>query len=217
VKLANMVNIGCGMTPVPGWINYDNSLSIRLANHPIITGLLKQTGLLGQEQVDFIDFAINNKILFADASKKIPEPDESINALYSSHMLEHLSRKQAISFLKEARRVLAVNGIIRISVPDIRIMVDKYINNENADEFIQNLQMAEEPPSSLAEKIRYLLAGNRNHKWMYDGESLCKLLKLSGFSNPLVLEPGKTTITSPGELDLWERASQSVFVEARKS
>ena len=30
------VNIGCGNSPINGWINYDNSLAIKLANSPLL-------------------------------------------------------------------------------------------------------------------------------------------------------------------------------------
>ena len=30
------INVGCGMTPTPGWTNYDNSLSVKLARRPIL-------------------------------------------------------------------------------------------------------------------------------------------------------------------------------------
>jgi hypothetical protein len=49
---------------------------------------------------------------------------------------------------------------------------------------------------------------------MYDGHSLCRLLNKHGFVNAAVISPGETRIPNPGALDLYERASESVYVEA---
>ena len=56
--------------------------------------------------------------------------------------------------------------------------------------------------------------GPRNHLWMYDGRSLSELLHKVGFADTCVMPPGKTNITDPGQLDLEERADESVYVEA---
>ena len=30
------VNVGCGSSPTPGWVNFDNSLSVRAARWPLL-------------------------------------------------------------------------------------------------------------------------------------------------------------------------------------
>jgi hypothetical protein len=42
------------------------------------------------------------------------------------------------------------------------------------------------------------------------------LLSAHGFREPRILEPGSTTIPIPGKLNLYERADESVYVEALK-
>jgi hypothetical protein len=49
---------------------------------------------------------------------------------------------------------------------------------------------------------------------MYDGESLTRLMRETGFADVAVLPPGSSQITEPGQLDLRERAAESVYVEA---
>jgi hypothetical protein len=208
------LNVGCGATPTPGWVNYDNSISIRLADWPALTSLLGRFGLLSEQQRQFICIVNKKGIRYANAVKRIPEPDHSVEVLYTCHMLEHLDRCEAALFLKEARRVLVQNGIIRIAVPDLRYHINNYLKEQNGDAFVENLQIARLKPSDLIEKLKHLLIGERNHMWMYDGGSLCRLLSKSGFSNPQVLKAGETTIPNPGNLDLAERAPESVFVEA---
>jgi ubiquinone/menaquinone biosynthesis C-methylase UbiE len=208
------LNVGCGTTPTAGWVNYDNSISIRLADWPIITSLLIRLGLLSDQQKRFISIVKQKEIRYANAVKRIPEPDHSIEVLYTCHMLEHLDRCEAALFLKEARRVLAQNGIIRIAVPDLRFHINNYLKEQDGDAFVENLRIARPRPGGLIEKSKHLLIGERHHLWMYDGESLCRLLLKSGFSNPQVLKAGETTIPNPGNLDLAEHAPESLFVEA---
>jgi SAM-dependent methyltransferase len=111
------VNIGCGATPTTGWHNFDNSLSLKLAHHPTFARILRR--VLSSRQMAYIDFCRKNRIKFADATKRIPLPDASAEIVYSSHMLEHLDRAEARSFLAEAWRVLCDGGILRIAVPDL--------------------------------------------------------------------------------------------------
>jgi predicted SAM-dependent methyltransferase len=208
------LNIGCGATPIPGWINYDNSLSVRLAELPPLVSLLKRLGLLSSMQINLISVVKQEGIKYANAVKRIPEPDHSVEVLYTCHMLEHLDCREVELFLKEARRVLTENGIIRIAVPDLKYHIEIYLKDRDADAFLRNLQLIGNRPAGLIEKLTHFMVGDRHHLWMYDGESLCRLLLKSGFGNPQVMKAGQTSIPNPGRLDLAERSPESVFVEA---
>lgn len=52
--------------------------------------------------------------------------------------------------------------------------------------------------------------------WMYDGKSLTKLLGKLGFVEVEVMPAGQTKISAHEPLDLQERVSESVYVEAEK-
>jgi hypothetical protein len=70
-------------------------------------------------------------------------------------------------------------------------------------------------PAGLAGRVRAVVVGPRHHLWMYDGDSLAALLGRAGFTGATILPPGETTIGDPGQLDLKERAHESVYAEAR--
>ncbi len=212
--MAVRINIGCGATPTPGWRNYDNSWSVRLAGFPRTAKLVGAMGLISSSQQEFIDFAKRGDVRWADATTSIPEPDDSADVLYTSHMVEHLERARAIGFLTEARRVLRSGGIIRIAVPDLRYHIDNYIENEDADGFIEGTYLTRSSPRTMIEKAKYLVIGDRNHQWMYDGRSLCAQLTRAGFRDAEVAPAGTTRIQDCEELDLSERMPESVFVEA---
>jgi len=152
--------------------------------------------------------------MWADATKGIPLPDNSVEVLYTSHMVEHLDRDEIRTFLKEAIRVLIPLGIIRIVVPDLEIFARQYIADGDADIFMRKTHLGRQKPKTFRDKVQYVLVGDRHHQWMFDGRSMILLLSSMGFKNPQVLPPGSTTIPNPGELDLCERKEDSVYVEA---
>jgi predicted SAM-dependent methyltransferase len=210
------INIGCGSSPTPGWGNYDNSPSIFIAKHPIICFLLKQLKLLSSGNIQLIKVAQNNELQFANAAKRIPLPSESIEAIYTSHMLEHFDRKEAKIFLTEAFRVLRSEGILRVVVPDLKAQVDEYYLSGDADQFLEKSLLPCDRPNSFITRIKFAFIGPRNHLWMYDQVSLVKLVTSMGFLNTNPIPFGTTNIPNPGNLDLYERAEGSICIEAFK-
>jgi len=210
------INIGCGQTPTHGWRNFDNSLSLRLSKIPLLPDLLQKLGLIEDSQRQFIRFASENDIEYGDATDGLPIKDESVDVLYTSHMLEHLDKNEAKRFLREAFRILRPGGIIRIAVPDIKIQIARYNECGDADAFIEATHLCVPHPRSLSQRLRILLVGTRHHQWMYDGNSLSELLQKHGFIKADVMPVGQTMIHDYEPLDLQERASESVYVEAEK-
>lgn len=177
---------------------------------------VKALGLLSKEQQRNIEWNRANWVEFADATKNIPLADNSVNALYSSHMLEHVARPLARSFLQEAKRVLEPGGILRLSVPDLDKAIGDYNETKDADRFMTRLQVTAPAFATPKQKLTLFFTGYRHHQWMYDGRSLSRLLEEAGFDEVNVQPAGETMIEDPGELDLNEREDQSVYVEARK-
>ena len=210
------INIGCGQTPTEGWINFDNSPSIKLAKSPLKLRLAKMLGFLTKPQIENIEWLKKNTIEYADASTKIPLLDNSVITLYSSHMFEHLSRDGGVRFLQEVKRVLVSDGIVRIVIPDLEKAISRYNKEKNADEFMENILVSAPPISSLIDKVRLIFSGYRHHQWMFDGDSLAKLMKSQGFRNVTIQISGNTLIKNPGNLNLFEREKESVVVEAKK-
>ena len=208
------VNIGCGQNPTKGWRNFDNSLSLHLSKAHFLSKLLYKFKLISASQWNFIEFCRTNHIDYGDATKGLPLDNASIDVFYSSHMVEHLDQADAARVLNEARRVLCSGGIIRLALPDLRKFAEQYIKTRDADKFISNILMSSPVTRTMAQKLKFIIIGHRNHRWMYDGDSLCKLLTSYGFLNARVMAAGETKIKAPEGLDLWERADESVYVEA---
>ena len=203
--MAVRINVGCGASPTDGWQNFDNSLTVRLAGVPLARYLIPDS--------PFAAAAKRGDVRYASALS-LPVGDASAEVVYSSHMLEHLDRDEAKAFLAECRRVLQPGGVLRLAVPDLRLIVDEYLSLEDADNMIHRTSLGRMRPIGLRSRIKSFVVGERSHMWMYDGHSLARLVEQSGFDNPEIMAPGMTRIPDPGPLDLEERCDESVYVEA---
>lgn len=213
------VNLGCGQSPTPGWLNFDSSPSVLLARVPRVPAILSWTRgwLLSKEQLDFIAFIRRNSIAYGDVVKGLPLATSSCYVVYSSHVMEHLSPHEAKCFLMEIYRILAPGGIVRLAVPDLEIYIQSYLSNPDADQLMRSLNIVPRDQPSRIRNWVSMLAGNRTlHQWVYNYASLGRALVDAGFLNPTKLRAGETTIRDPGELNLRERAWESLYMEASK-
>lgn len=203
--MSTRINVGCGQSPTPGWVNFDNSLTVWMAGFWWIPRPKTKRA--------FADKVREAGIRWADATR-LPVATGSLEVVYSSHMMEHMDRVEAGLFLDDAFRVLRPGGIIRLVLPDLRPKAEAYVRDGDADAFMQAMLTGMTRPHTFTEWLKHAFVGPRDHLWMYDGASLCRLLARHGFRDAAVLMPGETRIPRPGHLDLYERASESVFVEA---
>jgi SAM-dependent methyltransferase len=62
-----------------------------------------------------------------DLRRPLPFPDDCFDAIYSSHVLEHLLRKDAETLLRDILRKLKPGGTVRIVVPDLEGICRLYL------------------------------------------------------------------------------------------
>jgi len=183
-----LLNIGSGPAVAPGWISIDGSWQARFAGRPIAARVV---ALLTGRQVGHWPAGIR----CLDVRRGLPFVDSSASVVYSSHMIEHLFRDEAGAFLRDARRVLALGGICRIVVPDLRSMIQWYVERNGAapaegeaprsDTLMEMLLVSSSsaPPRSILGAYRRFTDFDR-HKWMYDEPGLIALFREAGFADP---------------------------------
>ena len=191
-------------------------MSVRLARPKLIMSALNFGRIASDESVRFAAVARVKGIRWANACKRIPLPDGSLEVVYSSHVLEHLDSSETERFLAEIHRVLRPGGIIRLALPDLRRRAEKYIAEGDADSFMQSLNIREYSVRSLRAGLRILILGDKEHRWMYDSRSLIRLVQRARFVDAREMAPGETMIPDPGPLNLHERDEESIYVEARR-
>lgn len=84
---------------------------------------------------------VDSSIIKHNILKDIPFPDNSIDVIYHSHVLEHLHKSEGEKFMIECNRVLKPNGTIRIVLPNFEDIIKNYI--EYLDKAIKGDKLAE--------------------------------------------------------------------------
>lgn len=246
--MARLLNLGCGSAFHPDWTNLD------FAPHP-------------------------PHVLGYDLRHGAPFPDGLFDAVYHSHVLEHMSRQGAPDFLRECLRVLRPGGILRVAVPDLESIARAYLSAleasiqgqpgaddrhewmviELVDQLARHVRGGEmrdfwrRDPAPARDFIlsrvgaearghidaargqqggtlgvpspdevgRFRLSGEC-HLWMYDRQSLARLLRSVGFVDARVVRADESDIEDFArygldvEPDGAVRKPDSLFMEARR-
>ena len=171
------IQYGCGFSAPENWINYDASPTLRFEKIPVFGKLYSRNSQRFPENV-----------LFGDIVKGLPEKPNSCDAVYCSHVLEHLSYNDFIAALTNSYAILKPGGVFRGVVPDLRTAVLSYIENYDkleapANELMRNTMLGiESRNKNLSSTFKGFL-GNSKHLWMWDYKSLEFELKKAGFKN----------------------------------
>lgn len=187
------LHLGCGLHTPEGWVNIDYSIGAWFAKHRIIKAIAKASRLVPASA-----FAADwpAGILIHDVRRSLPFRSGSVEAIYSSNMLEHLYRDEARKLLKECHRVLQPVGVLRIVVPDLAVIVGDYCARRTAkahlqadspgDLLNQQLAICELSPPDGNRILRFYYAlRNTSHKYMFDEASLSAYFREAGFINIL--------------------------------
>jgi hypothetical protein len=100
------LNLGCGANVARGWVNIDRSPGVVLDRVKPLKWLLRRAGVRSAGHIT----AWPRGIVLADVRKRLDYPDHSVDAIYSSHMLEHLYLNDAQSLLSECLPDIATLG-----------------------------------------------------------------------------------------------------------
>jgi predicted SAM-dependent methyltransferase len=192
------INIGSGVSGAEGWYNIDNSPTVLLSRIPFGRKLFRTPNWPRD---------VHRK----DVRKGLPFSDASVGYIYSSHTLEHFSYEDSLAIARECFRVLLPKGVLRIVVPDLRLIVNDYLRDERpmaSHNFLERL--------SLNRTFRDLVHPGANHSQMFDQRSLVYMLKQAGFDNPQVCTFMSSRIPDIKNIELEGRKHESLYLEAEK-
>lgn len=199
-----ILNLGSGIktSPHADVTNVDWSIYLRLGRSRVLRRVAPRL-LKGKRRERFASLPEN--IVVHDLARGLPFPDESVDVVYHSHLLEHLDHWVAPKFMAEVRRVLKAGGLQRIVVPDLERLSRTYLDHldecsSNREELARHddyvAAMIEQSVRREAygtrsragplHRFENLLIGDarrrgETHQWMYDRANLTNLLELSGF------------------------------------
>lgn len=166
----------------------------------------------------FINLDMNKSAdYYFDARNKLPFGDETIEYIYSSHFVEHLSNDELMRHFKESFRVLRVGGIYRICIPDFESSIKAYIRRDYAwlemfkNDWPLNYYFVPEHLLSYADYLDRSLHEYGIHKIFLDFEKTKNMLIHSGFQGVNI-----NLVTYDPSIDRKERRNYSIYIEALK-
>ena len=162
-----------------------------------------------------------------DVKSGIKRQDNSVDIILASHFLEHLNREEGAKFLMECYRVLKPDGLLRLAVPDAKLLAESYFEGRIMEFRHVNIGVDNAPDSAEA-FFHLLLAG---HQTIYDEESLKKALSsqsesrdnekmqitLTPMWNVKVCKPFESTSKAIELQTISMYPTLSLYVEARKA
>ena len=208
------LNLGSGPSAIRGWINIDRSPGIMVSRlpGPIQKGL-RASGLIPREQASVV---WPSGVRRLDVTKGLPFDDCSVEAIYSSHMLEHLTRDAARRLLAECRRTLKPDGVLRVVLPDLRRLAESYLASEEpdaADTFLEETMLGQHERLTGRAALVQLVGGSA-HRWMFDAASIRHRCLQYGFSATQECAFRQGRCPDIDSLDSASRRNESIYVEA---
>lgn len=151
------LNIGSYSIVFPGWLNIDYRNDPWLYNHAHSHGCA------------FVSMDVTGGLPFADSS---------VDFIHCSHMIEHITFREAEKFMVSCRRILKPGGVMRLAVPSLALMVAMYQGGT-----LKQLDAINEPCKNAkydTERFWELLFAG--HKALYDWDSMRDLCQAAEFS-----------------------------------
>lgn len=149
-----------------------------------------------------------------DLRGQLPFRDNSVQYIFTEHVLEHLTEDHGAGVLQEFYRVLQPGGTARIIVPSLRSFCEHYLQGDQDYFESTGTAQAEDLPSDGLNSLFY----NHFHRCMYDYARLDRALRRAGF--PDVRESSHLG-SNHNELNLdtdsESRRLASLYVEATKT
>jgi len=221
------INLGCGPVGKDDWINVDWGILAVLHKFPVILGLFSRLKLIPRAYL--VKWPKNLKL--HDCRRRLPFASDSVDFIYTSHFLEHLKKFDVERLLKDCFRALKKGGTLRVVVPNLEILLKKYIERDR-DFFIKNFEISKDRKDVLLADLlmdvfypeyhKQKASGSgrlmnwfiRPHLWMYDKESMFSMLKAAGFKQ---MEQKSYRAGELPDLEALDSLPElSLYIEARK-
>jgi len=223
-------------------VNIDWSIHLRLRKNAHLAAIAQRL-LRGDRRKAFEQ--LDENIIVHDLRTGIPASSSSVDAVYHSHIFEHIDRSAVPAFLGEVRRVLKPGGIHRIAVPDLEGRAREYLASLDRarssfgeryrhDDYVGLMieQMVRREASGTAQQgtvqrwIENRLLGDarkrgETHQWMWDEINLGVVLEQAGFTDVQSVTHISSAIPGWAEFGLDKTGDgtpykpESLYIEAR--
>ena len=146
-----------------------------------------------------------------DIRDGLPLDTGSMDYVVSIHALPEVPYPDQAPVLRELRRVLKPDGVLRLGLPDLDRTIQAYLREDRA-----YFQVPDEEARSLGAKFIVHLIWYGYSRTFFTHDFIEELLLKAGFSRVDRCYYGETHSPHPGIVELDNREEESLFVEAIK-
>jgi SAM-dependent methyltransferase len=204
-----ILNLGCGTRTSAAAVNIDWAIPVRLKASRY-GDKVAAVVLNGERRLLYQ--SMSGEVMKHDLRTGIPFDTGSVDAVYHSHVFEHIDRDAIPGFLAEVRRVLRPGGVHRIVVPDLEQNIRDYlasmesIDRGQADpathdqyvaafveQMVRRAAAGSAAQRPLRRRVENALLGDarkrgETHQWMWDRLNLAAVLTEAGFEKPTIVD-----------------------------
>lgn len=223
------LNIGAGpnMFPYDGWINYDREDFTYFVDYLKKGQTHTHSRPNYQNLINYCSKGGQLSSTVYDLRNGFPQhKDRSVDLIYCGQAIEHINPLFEVpAFLKECHRMLVSGGILRMTTPDLDLLINAYLGGEMGKFAIEQPTFYQHvDPSAQLAMIMFGSCGEKckwdhyeGHFFLYTQKSMTKVLNDAGFNEiTFYYEPGKSYSPIMATEAVDEGLTHSFIVEARK-
>jgi predicted SAM-dependent methyltransferase len=208
IEKTKYVQYGCGLFAPTTWDNFDSSPTLRIEKLPLVGYLYSKRNPLFPQNVNY-----------GDIVKGLPILPLSCEAVYCSHVLEHLALDDFRTALQNTNLVLKPGGTFRFVLPDLEYCARQYIDDtsiEAAANFMRETYLGREFRARGLKSFAQSFFGNSLHLWMWDYKSIYPELESSGFIEIRRANFGDSSDSMFNDVENKERWANCLGIECKK-
>ena len=194
------LHFGSFNCPRDGWINTDVTPHLRIARVPGLAWALHKARRMSNERYAEHQAGVFRRLRYLNVTRPWPFAENMFEAVFSSHVLEHLPLRGARMCLAESYRCLQPGGVLRISVPDLDKHIADYRSEQAVDWAVHFFEANETSEKNM-------------HHFMYSYHSMGVMMREAGFRN--VARRDFQQGDCP-DVQAMDNRPESLFVEAVK-
>ena len=149
--------------------------------------------------------------LVIDVTKGLPFDDNSVDFIYCEHVLEHLTSDEGEKVLREFYRCLKVGGVLRIAMPDLNYIIQKYNTDWKNQDWLSWPEYKFIKTKGQMINISFRWWG---HNYLYNEEDLRNQLIKAGFQKINKCERNRSNYIELADLET--RKDSKLTIEAEK-
>lgn len=149
--------------------------------------------------------------LVADIREGLPLATNSIDYAVSVHALPELPYDDLVPALTEIRRVLKVDGVLRLVLPDLRRAIDAYMAGDDG-----YFEMVAKDALTPGGRLITQMLWYGYSRTLFTADFCTELLHRAGYANIVLCEAHRTASGFAGIVELDNRENESLYIEATK-